>query len=172
MKIGEVARAADCTVETVRFYEREELLPDPARTGSNYRIYGEKHVERLLFIRYCRSLDMTLDEIRVLLHFMDAPSENCGEVNALLDEHIGHVALRIRELRKLETQLKNLRRLCKEEQDALHCGILNELTQHAYSAQSKDRHAELVHDRHAEHVHGAHAVARSKPVKKNAGGKI
>ena len=70
---------------------------------------------------------MTLEEIRVLLRFKDAPNENCGEVNALLDEHIGHVAARIRELRSLERQLKGLRDLCQEARDAAHCGILNQL---------------------------------------------
>ena len=70
---------------------------------------------------------MTLEEIRVLLRFRDAPSENCGTVNALLDEHIGHVADRIRELRLLEKQLKELRALCQETRDAQHCGTFNEL---------------------------------------------
>ena len=68
-------------------------------------------------------------EIRALLRFKDAPTENCGGVNMLLGAHIGHVALRIRELRALEKQLKNLRDRCQEAQDAAHCGILNELSQ-------------------------------------------
>ena len=127
MKIGELARIAMTQVETIRYYEREGLLPETARTEGNYRIYGDVHVERLSFIRNCRNLDMTLDEIRVLLRFRDAPSENCGAVNALLDEHIGHVADRIRELRLLEKQLKELRALCQETRNAEHCGILNEL---------------------------------------------
>jgi len=67
---------------------------------------------------------MTLDEIRVLLRFRDAPQENCGDVNALLDEHIGQVARRIRELRQLQRQLEALRERCRESQDAGHCGIL------------------------------------------------
>jgi Cd(II)/Pb(II)-responsive transcriptional regulator len=127
MKIGELARIAMTQVETIRYYERAGLLPETARTEGNYRIYGDAHVERLSFIRNCRNLDMTLEEIRVLLRFRDAPSENCGTVNALLDEHIGHVADRIRELRLLEKQLKELRALCQETRDAQHCGILNEL---------------------------------------------
>ena len=95
MKIGELAGLTRTQVETIRYYEREGLLPTPDRTGGNYRIYGESHVERLAFIRNCRNLDMTLDEIRVLLRFRELPDENCGEVNALLDEHIGHVAERV-----------------------------------------------------------------------------
>lgn len=79
MKIGELANLTQTQVETIRYYEREGLLPETARTGGNYRIYGDAHAARLSFIRHCRGLDMTLDEIRILLHFKDAPSENCGE---------------------------------------------------------------------------------------------
>ncbi|MBK7509831.1 MAG: Cd(II)/Pb(II)-responsive transcriptional regulator [Comamonadaceae bacterium] len=154
MKIGELANLTQTQVETIRYYEREGLLPETARTGGNYRIYGDAHAARLSFIRHCRGLDMTLDEIRILLHFKDAPSENCGEVNALLDEHIGHVAERIRELRTLEKQLKSLRELCRETQDAGHCGILNELTEIA-------RHPGGLRD-HAGHVHGAHKRTASR----------
>ena len=104
MKIGELARKTGMQVETIRYYEKEGLLPKIGRTGSNYRVYTDVHVDRLLFIRHCRSLDMTLDEIRVLLHFKDMPKESCDRVNALLDEHIGHVAERIRDLKKLEEE--------------------------------------------------------------------
>ena len=97
MKIGELASAAKTQVETIRYYEREGLLPQAPRSDGNYRIYGPQHVERLAFVRHCRSLDMTLDEIRVLLRYKDAPQAECGEVNALLDEQIGHVTQRIRE---------------------------------------------------------------------------
>lgn len=128
MKIGDLSKQTQTRVETVRYYEREGLLPEPARTEGNYRIYGEAHAERLTFIRHCRSLDMTLDEIRQLLRFKDAPGSGCGDVNALLDAHIGHVADRIRELRALEKQLKSLRERCGEAQAAANCGILDELS--------------------------------------------
>jgi len=62
MKIGELARHTETQAETIRYYEQEGLLPKPGRTDSNYRVYGQAHVDRLLFIRHCRSLDMTLDE--------------------------------------------------------------------------------------------------------------
>ena len=147
MKIGELASRTNTQVETIRFYERENLLAAPGRSESNYRIYGANHVERLSFIRHCRGLDMTLDEIRVLLRFKDAPTENCLEVNELLDEHIDHVAARIKELLHLETQLKKLRETCWVGQDAQHCGILNELTEIAKMPANPGREG---------HVHGAH----------------
>lgn len=127
MKIGELARATRCSVETVRYYEREGLLPSPARTGGNYRLYGAAHVDRLRFIRHCRSLDMSHDEIRTLLAFRDAPEQRCGEVNALLERHIGHVAGRIDELHALERELKHLRARCRAVQMARDCGIMRSL---------------------------------------------
>lgn len=127
MKIGELAAASDTAVETVRYYEREGLLPAPARTESNYRLYGAVHLARLQFIRYCRGLDMSLDEIRVLLRFKDSPHENCDDVNSVVDEHIGHVTRRIRELRALERELRQLRAQCGEAREAQACGILEGL---------------------------------------------
>lgn len=151
MKIGEVAQAAQTQVETIRYYEREGLLPQAPRSEGNYRIYGPEHVERLAFVRHCRSLDMTLDEIRALLRFKDAPAADCGEVNTLLDEHIGHVATRIRELRQLQTQLKALRAQCAGAQEAARCGILEGLTQSASPAGARAARA------HVPGAHGAHA---------------
>jgi Cd(II)/Pb(II)-responsive transcriptional regulator len=155
MKIGELAHRTNTQAETIRFYEREGLLPEPGRSEANYRIYGDKHTERLSFIRHCRGLDMTLDEIRVLLRFKDAPTENCGEVNDLLDEHIAHVAERVRELRQLEKQLKGLREACLCAQEAQHCGILNELTVIA-------KKSVAAHGRKG-HVHGSHSGHSALP---------
>lgn len=127
MKIGEIAQSTGTPVETIRYYEREGLLSPPARSGANYRVYGAPHAERLVFIRHCRSLDMTLDEIRTLLRFRDAPEQNCAGVNTLLDEHILHVANRIGELQALEKQLRKLRAHCRKAEAAQHCGILWQL---------------------------------------------
>ena len=133
LKIGELAKRTDCPIETIRYYERQGLLQAPRRTEGNYRLYQDVHVERLRFIRQCRSLDMALDEIRTLLRFCDAPEKNCGEVNALLDEHIGHVARRVIELKAMEQRLKQLRRQCNQARAAKDCGILKELAQIAGS---------------------------------------
>src|SRR5690606_9458021 len=71
LKIGELALQTGSSVETIRYYEQQDLLPQAMRSASNYRLYGDEHVKRLQFIRHCRSLDMTLDEIRTLLSFRD-----------------------------------------------------------------------------------------------------
>ena len=80
MKIGELAARTDCAVETIRYYEREGLLPAPRRSAGNYRQYGETHLERLVFIRNCRVLDMTLQEIKQLLTLREQPRASCGGV--------------------------------------------------------------------------------------------
>ena len=147
MKIGELARTTGTPIETIRFYERQRLLPAPERTEGNYRIYGASHGERLSFIRHCRSLDMALDEIRLLLQFKDAPGESCAEVNDLLDDHIGHVAARVRELKALERQLRTLRDQCQEVRGAQNCGILKKLS--SAGKPTKDRSAR-------QHVGGTH----------------
>jgi len=124
LKIGELAAHTGYTVEAIRYYERQGLLPAPARSDGNYRLYRGTHLERLRFIRHCRSLDMALDEIRSLLTFRDHPDQSCGAVNALLDRHIVEVADRIAQLRDLEQQLLGLRGLCTEVLTARDCAIL------------------------------------------------
>lgn len=149
MKIGELAAATDTAIETIRFYEREGLLRAAARSGGNFRLYELAHLDRLQFIRHCRSLDMSLDEIRVLLRFKDAPEEACNDVNALLEEHIEHVSKRIKELKSLEQQLKALRQRCGSDRPAERCGVLSGLAEEAKksSALSRRGHLKSVHGR-------------------------
>ncbi|HEY2022403.1 Cd(II)/Pb(II)-responsive transcriptional regulator [Paraburkholderia sp.] len=128
MKIGELAKIAHCTTETIRFYEKERLLPEAERTEANYRSYTARHVERLRFIRNCRALDMTHDEIRALLRLTDAPANGCGGINSLIDEHIAHVDMRIEELQQLKAQLATLRDQCHGEHPVEDCGIVHGLT--------------------------------------------
>ncbi len=127
MKIGELARQVRCSVETIRFYEKEGILPPPPRTVGNYRQYAKRHVERLLFVRRCRSFDMTLDEIRRLLQVRDTPQDDCTAVSAFLDKHIEQVSTRISELEQLKAQLGSLRQRCNGARTAEQCGILQEL---------------------------------------------
>ena len=127
IKIGELAKRTGATVETIRYYEKEGLLPAPSRSDGNYRLYREAHIERLQFILHCRTLDMTLDEVRVLLKYWDEPDKDCGNVNSLLDEHIRAVEKRMEELTQLKQHLTILRQKCVIEAPAMLCGILNAL---------------------------------------------
>lgn len=128
MKIGELAKKTHCQVVTIRYYESAGLLPPPERSDANYRLYNATHVERLAFIRNCRALDMTLDEVRQLLGFRDHPEDDCGGVNELIDQHIEHVANKIAALQALKKQLTVLRKTCTEGREAAYCEILQRLT--------------------------------------------
>jgi Cd(II)/Pb(II)-responsive transcriptional regulator len=132
-RIGELASHLSVAIETIRYYEKEGLLPQPARSEGNYRLYSDAERQRLGFILHCRALDMTHEEIRNLLRLRDAPERGCAEVNAVLDAHIGHVADRMRVLRSLQGQLKDLRARCEAPGTSKECGILQGLAAPAKS---------------------------------------
>jgi Cd(II)/Pb(II)-responsive transcriptional regulator len=150
--IGALARDAECPPETIRYYEREGLLPSATRTAGNYRLYGPAHLERLVFIRNCRSLDMTLDEIKQLLRFRDEPQSECGAAHALIDEHMVHIGERIRELEQLQRQLQSLRHQCQPAGDAKKCGILDRLEQKTPGSPARKKVKA--------HIRGAHGPTR------------
>lgn len=145
MRIGELAEQAGCSVETVRYYEREGLMPAPRRTEGNYREYRVKHSERLAFILRCRSLDMSLLELRRLLEAIERPDANCDPVDALLDEHIEHVATRIGELKQLKSELDAIREHCHGSKPARHCGILAVLSRPEPKRRANQRHVRATH---------------------------
>ncbi|WP_396268066.1 MerR family transcriptional regulator [Ideonella sp.] len=127
MKISDLARATDTPTETIRYYEREGLLPAPARGDNNYRRYSTVHLQRLQVIRRSRALGLSLDEVRALLQVMDEPGASCDSVSQLVDAHLGHVAERLRELQALQLQLQALQARCHQTGPAQACGILREL---------------------------------------------
>lgn len=132
MKIGELAHQAGVDAQTVRYYEREGLLDTPARTASGYRAYGPQHLERLNFVRHCRSLDMPLAEIRRLLELSRESSISCDEVNALVRAHLGRVQAKRKSLEDLEKQLAVLNAQCESGHRVADCGILEELIHAAH----------------------------------------
>ncbi len=154
MKIGELARATHTQVDTIRYHEREGLLPEPARSEGNCRMCGPEHVERRRFVRHCRSLDMSLEEVGALLRAMDAPQTGCQEVAAQIDQHLDHVRARIRALTQLQARLKALRTRCDDDRDMAHCGILDSLAASASSLQGPAASA---------HVPGAHGHRQHQP---------
>lgn len=127
MKIGELAKAAHVEVETIRYYERIGLLPAPSRSPNGYRAYAGGHLERLAFIRHCRALDIALADVAQLLRFVDDPTTDCAEVNALIDSQLTRVRARLDTLQMLERQLVALRSQCGAPDRAAQCGILHEL---------------------------------------------
>jgi Cd(II)/Pb(II)-responsive transcriptional regulator len=128
VKIGELAKMTGCQVVTIRYYEKEGLLPEPGRTGANYRLYGDEEIERLHFIRHCRHHGMKLSEIRDLLAFKDNPRTDCGWVNSMIEDHIESVTEQIASLTHLKGHLEGLLHKCSGgKKDG--CGILKSLNE-------------------------------------------
>jgi Cd(II)/Pb(II)-responsive transcriptional regulator len=127
MQIKELARATGVDAETIRFYEKQGLLPEPARRENGYRDYAAAHLERLSFIRHCRALDMPLADVSRLLGFVDKPGSDCSDVDLLVDEQLSRVRARLKSMRALEKQLLQLRAACSGLHEGQHCGILDEL---------------------------------------------
>jgi len=105
MKIGDLARATNTKVETIRFYENEGLLPAPARSGGNYRIYEQVHLARLSFIRRSRDLGFTLDQVRTLLRLADDRGAPCAEVDAITTAHVVEIDRKLADLHALRGEL-------------------------------------------------------------------
>ena len=133
MQIKELAKATGVDVETIRFYEKEGLLPEPARLDNGYRNYAQSHLERLSFVRHCRALDMPLSDVKRLLGFVDDPRGHCLNVDALVDEQLSRVRARLKSMRALEKQLLQLRSRCNGSHgNSDPCGILDELVSAAH----------------------------------------
>lgn len=132
MKIGELARKAGVDVQTVRYYEKEGLVPPPRRTASDYREYGPEALERLNFIRHCRSLDMALADIARLLALSRDKSVSCDEVNGLVHAHLERVRAKRAALESLEQQLASLDAQCASGHRVADCCILEELIHAAH----------------------------------------
>ena len=128
IKIGELAKLTGFSVQTIRYYEQEKLLPSIQRSEGNFRLYDEASAEQLLFIKLCRGLDLSLSEVRQLLALKRSPSAQCDEVNRMMEAHIQQVEVRIRELTQLHEQLKALRGHCSNRRTVEQCGILQTLS--------------------------------------------
>lgn len=132
MRIGELASATGVDVETIRYYEKVQLLDAPLRSSNGYRAYTRAHLERLAFIRHCRALDIPLAEIQRLLAFLDDPQADCGEIDRLIDTQLAKVRARLTSMQALERQLIALRGQCSVPHTAADCGILHELVAAAH----------------------------------------
>jgi Cu(I)-responsive transcriptional regulator len=126
MKIGEMAAATGVGVETIRYYEREGLVPPPARTASNYRSYGEAHLKRLTFIRRARDLGFSIVQVRELLGLADEEDRNCEAVDEIARKHHGEVVRKIAELTALGDELESIIGQCRHGRIA-ECRIIEAL---------------------------------------------
>ncbi|MCH7494042.1 heavy metal-responsive transcriptional regulator [bacterium] len=123
MRIGQVAAAAGVGVETLRYYERRGLLPNPPRTGSGYRAYGGGAVARVRFIRRAQDLGFTLAEIGDLLALRDDQDINCAHVRKRANSKIAQVDGKVRDLLAIRDRLVALVERCREGESST-CPII------------------------------------------------
>lgn len=125
MKIGDLTKQTGVSATTIRHYEAEGLLSPPMRSDNNYRTYGASHVVELRFVRNCRDLDMTFDEIRALKSLRDRRDVDCGVANSLLEEHIKHVDHELHKLQQIRAELVQLHSLCGASRAVADCEIFS-----------------------------------------------
>ena len=105
---AELARRTGCNLETVRYYEKVGLLPEPPRTASGYRSYNSTHERRLRFVLRARELGFSLDEIRELLRLVDERDRPCAEARDVAAVHLADVRAKIADLRRMERVLEDV----------------------------------------------------------------
>ena len=126
MRIGELAADCDCAVETIRYYEKIGLLPEPVRRANGYRSYDVEHRKWLQFILRSRALGFSQAEVRRLTDVAHQHRPACVEVYDLLQEHVNDVQKRISELQQMERALVRLTDKCHD--GTLHdCPVIDEL---------------------------------------------
>ena len=127
MKIGEVADRGGVNLQTIRYYEREGLLPQPPRLPSGYRVYSEPTVRRLRFIKRAQELGFTLAEIRDLLSLRIDHDRDRSEVRAIAEAKVADIEEKIRTLSAMKEALVRLTEHCSGHGPASECPILESL---------------------------------------------
>jgi MerR family transcriptional regulator, mercuric resistance operon regulatory protein len=123
---GKLALQTGCNIETIRYYEQIGLLPPPQRSAGGHRLYDPAHLKRLRFVRRCRDLGFTLDEIGGLLTLVDGGRYTCAQIEALAIEHVRGIQEKIADLEKLRTTLQAMASKCSGSQ-VPECPIIDAL---------------------------------------------
>ena len=123
---AELARRTGCNLETIRYYEKTGMMPDPPRTASGYRVYDETHISRLRFILRARELGFSIEQIRGLLDLVDDGTQTCAEVKERTERHLADVRAKIADLKRIERVLSETAEQCSGE-DVPECPVLEAL---------------------------------------------
>lgn len=109
---GQLAKHTNVNAETIRYYEKNQLLDEPKRSNNGYRVYSNTHIERLTFIRRSRELGFSINEIKGLLS-LQKETNSCEQVQQASKNHLQDIQSKIMDLKKMETSLKNLINECE-----------------------------------------------------------
>ncbi len=124
--IGKISASSGVNIETIRYYERIGILPAPPRSEGGHRLYDEEHLRRLSFVRRCRELGFSLDDVRALFRLVDGGDFTCDEVKAMTLDHLGGVRRRIADLRTMERTLDDMAARC-DGGEVPDCAIIDAL---------------------------------------------
>jgi MerR family transcriptional regulator, copper efflux regulator len=128
MSVGQLAKEAGVNLETVRFYERERIMPEPERTMGGHRVYTANDLGRLRFIQRAKSVGFTLKEVRTLVRLRDAnPDESCDDVMSMAHRKLAEVEIKLQELTEMRDALAGFIRACPNK-DLAHCQVMNGLS--------------------------------------------
>jgi DNA-binding transcriptional MerR regulator len=128
LSIGQLSTATGVKVVTIRYYEQIKLMPAPMRTEGNYRAYNRGHLHRLQFIRRCRDLGFTLDQLRDLLHLSTQAGQECARVDRITENHLKEIERKIADLQTLAGELRRLKKRCSGKGIIADCRILEALS--------------------------------------------
>jgi DNA-binding transcriptional MerR regulator len=128
LTIGDLAKATDTKAVTIRYYEQAGLLPAPPRTAGNYRAYGGEHLRRLRFIRRCRDLGFTLDQVRDLLRLSSSEDYACAEVDRITAAHLSAIETKVADLGRLAGELRRIASQCPGNGRIADCRIIDALS--------------------------------------------
>ncbi len=112
LTIGVMSKETGCKIETIRYYERIGVMPNPPRTAGGHRLYPTEHLKRLNFVRRSRELGFTLEQVRNLLSLVDGDDYTCDEVRDTTLDHMGDVRRKIADLRRMERVLRDMVSQC------------------------------------------------------------
>ena len=127
LQIKELAEKTGLSTDSIRFYEKKNLIQPTLRADNNYRYYDERTLEKVMFIKHCRELDISIQEIQSLHALLEHPEQNCHQVNDIIDQHLIEVKAKIKTLQSFEKQLKTLRQSCQNESSIANCQIIKTL---------------------------------------------
>ncbi|MFS2221906.1 Zn(2+)-responsive transcriptional regulator [Pantoea sp. B65] len=133
LRIGQLAKLADVTPDTIRYYEKQQMMDHEVRTEGGFRLYSENDLQRLKFIRYGRQLGFTLDSIRELLSIrVDPEHHTCHESKTIVQNRLNEVEGMIAELQHMQRSLQRLNdACCGSDHSSVYCSILEALEQGA-----------------------------------------
>lgn len=126
MTRGELSRKTGCNAETIRYYEKIGIMPEPARSASGYRQYDAAHERRLEFVMRGRELGFTTEDLKSLLDLIDRRAVSCAEVEKLARAHLQSVRDKISDLKRMESALSSTVRACSGK-DVPQCPLIDTL---------------------------------------------